>query len=119
MSGSPSSPIKCTIFPLLNDAGMNELSNVISRELSANGVSTNGHHRGLRGEAVRAQDELGVPFAVTVDHRSPNDTVAVRGATVRAGARQDRGGAARPAGAMRATWVQATAGMEKQTAAAE
>ena len=73
-------PIKCTIFPLLNDAGMNELSNVISRELSANGVSTKLDTTAVSvGKRYARTDELGVPFAVTVDHRSlEDDTVTVR-----------------------------------------
>jgi glycyl-tRNA synthetase len=117
-------PIKCTIFPLLNDAGMNELSNVISRELSANGVSTKLDTTAVSvGKRYARTDELGVPFAVTVDHRSlEDDTVTVR---ERDSCEQVRVKTAEVLPlvtklcAMRATWEEATAGMEKQTAAAE
>ena len=117
-------PIKCTIFPLLNDAGMNELSNVISRELSANGVSTKLDTTAVSvGKRYARTDELGVPFAVTVDHRSlEDDTVTVR---ERDSCEQVRVKTAEVLAlvtklcSMQASWEEATAEMEKQTAAAE
>ena len=117
-------PIKCTIFPLVNDSGMNELSNVISRELSSDGISTKLDTTAISvGKRYARTDELGVPFAVTVDHRSLEDgTVTVR---ERDSCQQVRVGTkevlplVKKLCAMQATWEEATQGMEKQTAAAE
>ena len=75
------------------------------------------------GKRYARTDELGVPFAVTVDHRSlEDDTVTVR---ERDSCEQVRVKTAEVLPlvtklcSMRTTWGEATAGMEKQTAAAE
>ena len=76
-----------------------------------------------RGKRYARTDELGVPFAVTVDHRSLEDgTVTVR---ERDSCQQVRVCTkevlplVKKLCAMQATWKEATQGMEKQTAAAE
>ena len=49
-------PIKCTIFPLVNDAGMNAISDTISRTLMANGLSAK-----LDATAVSVRAGRGAP----------------------------------------------------------
>ena len=117
-------PIKCTIFPLLSDAGMNELAGKISRELAADGIAAKLDTTGVSvGKRYARTDELGVPFAVTVDHRSLEDqTVTVR---ERDSCDQVRVKVEevlpliKKLCSMSATWEEATAGMEKQAAASE
>merc|ERR1719498_305137 len=117
-------PIKCTIFPLLSDAGMNELAGKISRELAADGIAAKLDTTGVPvGKRYARTDELGVPFAVTVDHRSLEDqTVTVR---ERDSCDQVRVKVEevlpliKKLCSMSATWEEATAGMEKQAAASE
>ena len=117
-------PIKCTIFPLVNDPAMNELSNAISRELSNDGVSTKLDTTAVSvGKRYARTDELGVPFAVTVDHRSLEDnTVTVRERDSCEQIRvkvEDVLPLVKKLCAMQVTWEEATAGMEKQAATAE
>lgn len=117
-------PIKCTIFPLLNDAKMNNLANMISRTLSSDGVSTKLDTTAISvGKRYARTDELGVPFAVTVDHRSLEDgtvTVRERDSTQQVRLHHtDVLPLVKKLCAMQASWEDATLGMEKQTMAVE
>lgn len=117
-------PIKCTIFPLLNDAGMNDLSETISRTLASDGISAKLDATAVSvGKRYARTDELGVPFAVTVDHRSLADqTVTLR---ERDSCDQVRVSIeallplVKKLCSMTTTWEEATAGLEKVQAAAE
>lgn len=117
-------PIKCTIFPLLNDAGMNDLSETISRTLASDGISAKLDATAVSvGKRYARTDELGVPFAVTVDHRSLADqTVTLR---ERDSCDQVRVSVeallplVKKLCSMTTTWEEATAGLEKVQAAAE
>ena len=73
-------PIKATIFPLVNDSALNELSVAMNKSLTSNGISAKLDTTAISiGKRYARTDELGVPFAVTVDHRSITDgTVTVR-----------------------------------------
>ncbi|KAJ7970118.1 glycine--tRNA ligase, mitochondrial 1-like [Quillaja saponaria] len=64
-------PIKCTVFPLVQNQQFEEVAKVISKSLTANGIS---HKIDITGTSIGKRyartDELGVPFAVTVDSTS-------------------------------------------------
>ncbi|XP_061992905.1 glycine--tRNA ligase, mitochondrial 1 [Rosa rugosa] len=61
-------PIKCTVFPLVQKQEYEEVSKVISKSLTASGIS---HKIDITGTSIGKRyartDELGVPFAITVD----------------------------------------------------
>ena len=117
-------PIKCTIFPLVNDAGMNDLAGTISRVLATEGISSKLDTTAVSvGKRYARTDELGVPFAVTVDHRSLQDnTVTIRERDscdqVRV-AVDDVLPLIKKLCNLQATWEEATAGLEKQAAASD
>ncbi|KAK9823739.1 hypothetical protein WJX72_005053 [[Myrmecia] bisecta] len=73
-------PVKATVFPLLQKAELNEHAERISASLTAAGlantVDTTGNTIGRR---YARTDEIGVPFAVTVDFQTLADnTVTMR-----------------------------------------
>ncbi|KAE8686880.1 Glycine--tRNA ligase 1 [Hibiscus syriacus] len=61
-------PIKCTVFPLVQNQQYEDVAKVISKSLTAAGIS---HKIDITGTSIGKRyartDELGVPFAVTVD----------------------------------------------------
>nr|AAK92832.1 putative glycyl tRNA synthetase [Arabidopsis thaliana] len=61
-------PIKCTVFPLVQNQQFEEVAKVISKELASVGIS---HKIDITGTSIGKRyartDELGVPFAITVD----------------------------------------------------
>ena len=73
-------PIKCTVFPLLNRDEFNSLARTLGNDLSVGGVSNNIDVTGVSiGKKYARTDELGVPYAVTVDAQTLEDkTVTVR-----------------------------------------
>ncbi len=116
-------PIKCTIFPLVNDAGMNALAERVSRELAADGISAKLDTTAISvGKRYARTDELGVPFAVTVDHRSLDDdtvTLRERDSCEQVRLKSDQVLALiKKLCAMTTTWEEATKGMERQEQAA-
>lgn len=64
-------PIKCTVFPLVQDQQFEEVAKVISQSLTTAGIS---HKIDITGTTIGKRyartDELGVPFAITVDSTS-------------------------------------------------
>ncbi|GKB92304.1 glycine--tRNA ligase, mitochondrial 1-like protein [Tanacetum coccineum] len=61
-------PIKCTVFPLVQNQQHEEVAKHISRSLTAAGISNKKYITGTSiGKRYARTDELGVPFAVTVD----------------------------------------------------
>ncbi|CAH9132532.1 unnamed protein product [Cuscuta epithymum] len=64
-------PIKCTVFPLVQNEQYEEVAKLISRSLTASGIS---HKIDITGTSIGKRyartDELGVPFAITVDSSS-------------------------------------------------
>ncbi|KAL3353978.1 hypothetical protein AABB24_018578 [Solanum stoloniferum] len=64
-------PIKCTVFPLVQNQKYEEVAKLISKSLTAAGIS---HKIDLTGTSIGKRyartDELGVPFAITVDSTS-------------------------------------------------
>ncbi|KAI3780911.1 hypothetical protein L2E82_10904 [Cichorium intybus] len=64
-------PIKCTVFPLVQNQQYEEVAKNISRSLTAAGISNKKDITGTSiGKRYARTDELGVPFAVTVDSTS-------------------------------------------------
>eukprot|EP00262_Sarcandra_glabra_P000567 TRINITY_DN1067_c0_g1_i1.p1 TRINITY_DN1067_c0_g1~~TRINITY_DN1067_c0_g1_i1.p1 ORF type:complete len:735 (-),score=133.68 TRINITY_DN1067_c0_g1_i1:191-2395(-) len=61
-------PIKCTVFPLVQNQQYEEVAKLISKSLTAAGIS---HKIDITGTSIGKRyartDELGVPFAITVD----------------------------------------------------
>ncbi|XP_076942099.1 glycine--tRNA ligase, mitochondrial 1-like [Bidens hawaiensis] len=64
-------PIKCTVFPLVQNQKYEEVAKQISKSLTAAGISNKKDITGTSiGKRYARTDELGVPFAVTVDSTS-------------------------------------------------
>ncbi|KAI4304880.1 hypothetical protein MLD38_040339 [Melastoma candidum] len=61
-------PIKCTVFPLIQKPEYESVARLISKSLTAAGVSHKIDMTGTTiGKRYARTDELGVPFAITVD----------------------------------------------------
>ncbi|KAL0918797.1 hypothetical protein M5K25_010833 [Dendrobium thyrsiflorum] len=64
-------PIKCTVFPLIKSQQFDEVAKIIARSLRSNGIS---HIIDITGTSIGKRyartDEIGVPFAITVDSTS-------------------------------------------------
>ena len=76
-------PIKCTIFPLVNNAEMNAVSHEIYKSLTKLAVSVKLDTTAISiGKRYCRTDELGVPFAITVDHRTIGHTSTPKDGTV-------------------------------------
>ncbi|XP_022730589.1 glycine--tRNA ligase, mitochondrial 1-like [Durio zibethinus] len=64
-------PIKCTVFPLVQNQQYEEVAKHISQILTAAGISYKIDMTGTSiGKRYARTDELGVPFAITVDSTS-------------------------------------------------
>ena len=71
-------PIKVAVFPLLRKDGHPELAREVYEQVRAR-VSAEYDDSGHIGKRYRRQDEIGTPFAVTIDHESLSDgTVTLR-----------------------------------------
>ncbi|EOA16223.1 hypothetical protein CARUB_v10004365mg [Capsella rubella] len=61
-------PIKCTVFPLVQNQQFEEATKLISKQLKSDGIK---HKIDVSGKSIGKKyaraDELGVPFAITVD----------------------------------------------------
>ncbi|KAG5177384.1 hypothetical protein JKP88DRAFT_269141 [Tribonema minus] len=73
-------PIKCAIFPLSANDAFNPLCSEVAKLLGAVDVATRTDASGVSlGRRYARADEIGVPFAVTVDFQSVEDnTVTLR-----------------------------------------
>ena len=73
-------PIKVTVFPLLNDERLVAHTQTIATELTAAGIFNKVDTTGTTiGKRYARTDEIGVPFAITVDFDSlENGTVTLR-----------------------------------------
>jgi glycyl-tRNA synthetase len=71
-------PVKVAVLPLVRKDGQPELAQTIYRELRGR-MQTEIDVSGAIGRRYRRQDEIGTPWAVTIDHQSLDDgTVTVR-----------------------------------------
>ncbi|HWE14518.1 MAG TPA: glycine--tRNA ligase [Solirubrobacteraceae bacterium] len=71
-------PVKVAVLPLVRKDGQPELAERVHRELRGR-VQAEYDAGGAIGRRYRRQDEIGTPWAVTIDHRSLEDeTVTLR-----------------------------------------
>ena len=71
-------PIKVAVLPLLRKDGHPELAREVYEDLRRR-MSAEYDSGGHIGKRYRRQDEIGTPFAVTIDHQSvEDDTVTLR-----------------------------------------
>jgi glycyl-tRNA synthetase len=71
-------PVKVAVLPLVKKDGQPELATEVYRELRER-VQAEYDEGGAIGRRYRRQDEIGTPWAVTIDHQSLEDrTVTVR-----------------------------------------
>jgi len=71
-------PVKVAVLPLVRKDGQPELARAIHRELRQR-LQSEYDEGGAIGRRYRRQDEIGTPWAVTVDHQSLEDqTVTLR-----------------------------------------
>jgi glycyl-tRNA synthetase len=71
-------PVKVAVLPLLRKDGHPELARAVYEELRRQ-VKAEYDDGGAIGRRYRRQDEIGTPFAVTIDHQSVEDrTVTLR-----------------------------------------
>jgi len=72
-------PIQAAVFPLMNRDGLPEISLEIVTALKARGIMAEFDDSGAIGRRYRRQDEVGTPFAITVDYETPGTgTVTLR-----------------------------------------
>jgi glycyl-tRNA synthetase len=71
-------PVKVAVLPLLRKDGHPELARAVYEQLRRH-VKAEYDDGGAIGRRYRRQDEIGTPFAVTIDHQSTDDrTVTLR-----------------------------------------
>ncbi|MFY9799723.1 MAG: glycine--tRNA ligase, partial [Methanoregula sp.] len=72
-------PVQVAVFPLMTRDGLDTLAEEITRTFQKKGVLAEYDESGAIGRRYRRQDEIGTPFAVTVDYESKeNKTVTLR-----------------------------------------
>jgi glycyl-tRNA synthetase len=72
-------PIGVNVFPLVNKDKLAEKAHEIREELRNHGIIAEYDGSGTIGRRYARSDEIGVPFAVTVDHETlENNTVTIR-----------------------------------------
>jgi glycyl-tRNA synthetase len=72
-------PVEVNIFPLVNQEELVRVTTQITNDLRKNGIIAEKDTSGTIGRRYARSDEIGVPFAITVDHQSLEDnTVTIR-----------------------------------------
>jgi glycyl-tRNA synthetase len=72
-------PVQVAVFPLMNRDGLDTIALEITTALRKEGVLAEYDDSGAIGRRYRRQDEIGTPYAVTVDYDSKEDhTVTIR-----------------------------------------
>ncbi|MTK64377.1 MAG: glycine--tRNA ligase, partial [Methanobacterium sp.] len=72
-------PIGVNVFPLVNKDKLSEKAHEIREELRNQGIIAEYDGSGTIGRRYARSDEIGVPFAVTVDHETlENNSVTIR-----------------------------------------
>lgn len=72
-------PIQVAVFPLMNRDGLQEIAGEITDALRVRGILAEYDDSGAIGRRYRRQDEVGTPFAITVDYTTRDDrTVTLR-----------------------------------------
>jgi glycyl-tRNA synthetase len=72
-------PVQVAVFPLMTRDGLVEIAEEITRTLHKKGIMAEYDDSGAIGRRYRRQDEIGTPFAVTIDYDTKeNNTVTLR-----------------------------------------
>jgi len=72
-------PIQVAVFPLMTRDGLEEIARDITRTLHKAGIQAEYDDSGAIGRRYRRQDEIGTPFAITVDYETKEtNTVTIR-----------------------------------------
>jgi glycyl-tRNA synthetase len=72
-------PVQVAVFPLMARDGLDTIAEEIAHALHARGILAEYDDSGAIGRRYRRQDEIGTPFAITVDYDSKEDrTVTLR-----------------------------------------
>jgi glycyl-tRNA synthetase len=72
-------PVQAGVFPLVSRDGLDTAAREIADALTAAGIFTEFDESGAIGRRYRRQDEIGTPYAITVDYQTMEDgTVTVR-----------------------------------------
>jgi glycyl-tRNA synthetase len=72
-------PVQVAVFPLMTRDGLDTIAKEIIRGLQTRGILAEYDDGGAIGRRYRRQDEIGTPFAITVDYESKdNNTVTLR-----------------------------------------
>jgi glycyl-tRNA synthetase len=72
-------PVQVGVFPLVSRDGLDGVAAEIASLLKAGGIFTEFDESGAIGRRYRRQDEIGTPYAITIDYQTMEDgTVTIR-----------------------------------------
>jgi glycyl-tRNA synthetase len=72
-------PVQVAVFPLMTRDGLDTIAHEITRSFHKKGILAEYDDSGAIGRRYRRQDEIGTPFAITVDYDTKEDnTVTLR-----------------------------------------
>ncbi|MGD1003830.1 MAG: glycine--tRNA ligase [Methanoregulaceae archaeon] len=72
-------PVQVAVFPLMNRDGLDTIARDITHALQKQRILAEYDDSGAIGRRYRRQDEIGTPFAITIDYQTKEDhTVTVR-----------------------------------------
>ena len=72
-------PIQVAVFPLMTRDDLDTIAGDITRTLQKSGILAEYDDSGAIGRRYRRQDEIGTPFAITVDYETKEtSTVTIR-----------------------------------------
>ncbi|KXB04222.1 hypothetical protein AKJ35_01240 [candidate division MSBL1 archaeon SCGC-AAA833F18] len=72
-------PIEAQVFPLVAEEELEKIGKSILKKINSTGIFAEYDDSGSIGRRYARADEVGVPFCITVDHRTPDDsTVTIR-----------------------------------------
>ena len=72
-------PVQVAVFPLMSRDGLDIIAGDITRSLHHQGILAEYDDSGAIGRRYRRQDEIGTPFAITIDYDTKeNNTVTLR-----------------------------------------
>jgi glycyl-tRNA synthetase len=72
-------PVQAGVFPLVSRDGLDRVAREIADALTGAGIFTEFDESGAIGRRYRRQDEIGTPYAITIDYQTLEDgTVTIR-----------------------------------------
>lgn len=66
-------PVQVAVFPLMSRDGLDLIAQEITTELQKNRILVQYDDNGAIGRRYRRQDEIGTPFAITIDYETKDD----------------------------------------------